>query len=245
MKQLVAENIDPLGTHTLQVIAKANRFNEWIYNTIHPFLKGEILEIGSGIGNISRYAIRNGMNITLSDINPEYQQALIKEFTDHDNVRDILSLDLQHPSFTEHYHQQKEKYDTVFYLNVIEHLKDDALAVKNSSFLLRKGGNLVILAPAYQWLFCDIDRQLGHQRRYTRKTMSALFPPSLFSILHQQYFNAAGIAGWLLFGKIFRKKQLDSGEMSVFNQLVPLFKLADQLSFKKTGLSVIAIAQKK
>jgi SAM-dependent methyltransferase len=245
MKQPVAGHIDPAGTHTLQVIASANRFNEWMYNTIRPFLKGEILEIGSGIGNISQFAIREGLSITLSDINPEYQQLLIEKFSAYSNVKGVRSMDLQHPSFTEHYQHEKEKYDTVFYLNVIEHLEHDAVAVKNSHFLLKKGGNLIILAPAYNWLYCKIDKELGHYRRYTLKRLSSLFPSSRFSILHQQYFNVPGITGWFLFGKLLRKKQIDSGEMSVFNRLVPLFKLADTLCFKKIGLSAIVIAQKK
>jgi SAM-dependent methyltransferase len=228
MKQPIAGNIDPAGIHTLQVIAGASRFNEWMYTTIRPFLKGEILEIGSGIGNISQFAIREGLSITLSDINPGYQQLLTGKFSSYNNVQ-----------------EEKEKYDTVFYLNVIEHLEHDSIAVKNSHFLLKKGGNLIILAPAYNWLYCRIDKELGHHRRYTLKTLRSLFPSSRFSILQQQYFNVIGITGWFLFGKLFGKKQIDSGEMSVFNRLVPLFKLADKLFFKKTGLSAIVIAQKK
>lgn len=236
---------DPAGTHTLQVIAKANRFNEWMYNTIRPFLKGEVLEIGSGIGNISEFAIRDGLSLTLSDINPEYQQVLTKKFAAVPTIKGIVSMDLQHPSFRDQYRNEEGKYDSVFYLNVIEHLEDDIAAVANSHFLLKKGGNLIVLAPAYQWLYSPIDKELGHKRRYTAKRLKAVFPSSQFSILHQQYFNAIGITGWFVFGKLFRKKLIGSGEMSVFNRLVPLFKLADQLSFKKTGLSVIVAAQKK
>ena len=245
MKQPVAGHIDPAGTHTLQVIAKANRFNEWMYTTIRPFLKGEILEIGSGIGNISQFAIREGLFITLSDINPQYQQLLTEKFSAQSNVKGVYSMDLQHPSFTDQYQHEKEKYDTVFYLNVIEHLEHDAVAIANSHFLLKKGGNLIILAPAYNWLYCRIDKELGHHRRYTLKRLASLFPSSRFSILQQQYFNVIGITGWFLFGKLLGKKQIDSGEMSVFNRLVPLFKLADRICFKKTGLSAIVIAQKK
>ena len=63
---------DPVGLHTLNVIAKANRFNRWMYDQIKPHLKGEILEIGSGIGNISKLVIESNHFITLSDYSKEY-----------------------------------------------------------------------------------------------------------------------------------------------------------------------------
>lgn len=69
---------DPVGSHTLQVIAKAGKFNRWMYEQFSPLLKGEILEIGSGIGNISDLVIAEGRNITLSDYNKEYVDWLKK-----------------------------------------------------------------------------------------------------------------------------------------------------------------------
>jgi 2-polyprenyl-3-methyl-5-hydroxy-6-metoxy-1,4-benzoquinol methylase len=66
------ENPDPIGKHTLKIISGATRFNHWMYSEIKPLLKGNILEIGSGIGNISRHIIKDGFPVTLSDYNPEY-----------------------------------------------------------------------------------------------------------------------------------------------------------------------------
>ncbi|MCC6516189.1 MAG: class I SAM-dependent methyltransferase, partial [Chitinophagales bacterium] len=52
------KEIDADGQTTLEAIDKADNFNEWMYQTIKPFCKGKVLEIGSGIGNISRYFLR-------------------------------------------------------------------------------------------------------------------------------------------------------------------------------------------
>ena len=242
---MLPDTFDPAGLHTLQVIAKADQFNKWMYETIRPYLKGEILEIGSGIGNISKFVISNRLSLTLSDYNTEYQQFLKENFSEFTNVQAILSIDLQHPDFFNHYFALKEKYDSVFLLNVIEHLEDDIVAIENCRFLLKKGGRLVILAPAYPFLFCRFDKELGHYRRYSQKKLSFFFPHNSFKILHTQYFNFIGIAGWFIFGKLLKRKMIRSGEMSAFNKMVPFFKLADLITFKKAGLSVIAIAEKK
>jgi len=235
---------DPIGSQTLHTLGNADKFNYWTYRQIYPFLKGNILEIGSGIGNISKFVINNQLSFTLSDYNPEYQQFLKENFSHFPNVQAVLSVDLQHPDFCNHYSLLKEKYDSVFLLNVIEHLEDDAIAMENCRFLLKKGGHLIILAPAYSFLFCGFDKELGHYRRYSMKKLISIFPQQSFKILHTQYFNFIGIAGWFIFGKLLNRKMIGSGEMSAFNKLVPFLKLVDHIIFKKSGLSVIVIGKK-
>jgi 2-polyprenyl-3-methyl-5-hydroxy-6-metoxy-1,4-benzoquinol methylase len=235
---------DPSGSQTLEVISKANSFNKWMYNAIKHYLDGNILEIGSGLGNISRYAIEDKKTITLSDINPAYRATLKKQFGTFPAVKDVLSIDLQHKDFFNHYATLKEQYDTVFLLNVIEHLEDDRSAIENCRFLLKPRGRLVLLTPAYRWLYCRFDRELGHYRRYTRKNLRQVVLSSSFKINRSWYFNLAGIAGWLFFGKILGKKLIGQREMNTYDKLVPVFKLADRLTFNKAGLSVIMIAEK-
>jgi len=230
---------DPVGLHTLEVIAKADRFNRWMFDQFKDQLKGEILEIGSGIGNISQLVIEEGHSITLSDYNEEYCDFLKNKFSQNANVKEILSIDLVHPDFPNKYFTYKEKFDTIFLLNVIEHIKDDLVAIKNCKYLLKKDGHVVLLAPAYSWLYSSFDKQLGHFRRYSLKSLKELLKKNEFNILSGSHFNFAGIAGWFLFGKIFNKKMLGSNEMSVFNKIVPLAKVIDNLFLKKIGLSVV------
>ena len=80
MKVNSVTQTDPAGVFTLITIGRANRFNEWMYDTIHPYLKGEILELGSGMANISNFAIRDELSITLSDINDSYREFLQEKF---------------------------------------------------------------------------------------------------------------------------------------------------------------------
>jgi len=230
---------DPVGLHTLEVIAKADRFNRWMYDQFRDQLKGEILEIGSGIGNVSKLVIEEEHSITLSDYNEEYCKELKKKFEGNKNVKGIISIDLLDPEFEKKYSGYKERFDSIFLLNVIEHIQDDSFAIRNCKYLLKQNGHLILLAPAYAWLYSSFDKQLGHFRRYTLKSLGDLLKKNNFSILTGSYFNCTGIGGWLLFGKIQRQKMLSGSEMSAFNKIVPIAKGIDKLFGKKVGLSAI------
>lgn len=236
---------DPVGLHTLEVIAKANRFNQWMYEQFKNELKGEVLEIGSGIGNVSKLVIADGHYITLSDYNVSYCEILKKNFSSNEKVRDIIQIDLLDPEFEIKYAPHKEKFESIFLLNVIEHISDDRLSIKNCRYLLKENGHLIVLAPAYSWLYCNLDKQLGHHRRYTTKSMELILKENDLEILKSNYFNFTGITGWLLFGKIFRSKMLGNGEMSAFNSIVPLARLIDKIFVNRIGLSIIVTAIKK
>ena len=216
-----------------------------MYSEIKPFLKGEVLEIGSGIGNISQYAIEEGFKITLSDFNAGYYQWLKESFSNFPSVQNIIQIDLLHPNFQKNYSFLQEKFDSVFLLNVIEHIEDDITAVKNCKFLMKQNGHLILLAPAYKWLYCRFDRELGHYRRYTLRSMKQILKHNGLHIRMGNYFNAAGILGWLLFGRVMNKKMIGNDEMSAFNRFVPIARIIDRLTLKKTGLSVITTSIKQ
>lgn len=235
--------LDPTGSDTLHLISKAQKFNRWMYSHVRPHLVNEVLEIGSGIGNISRFAVEDGFSITLSDLNDDYLSLLKKEFEGCENVRSITGIDLLHPSFDTQFAHLKEKFSSVFMLNVLEHISNESLAIRNLRRLISVDGKLVILVPAIPFLYCDLDRNLGHHKRYSKKELERLLGSQGFSVSKSYYFNTMGIAGWWLYGKIFRRKSLGD-EMSVFNRMVPAAKLLDKIFAGIAGLSLIVIATK-
>ncbi len=235
---------DIIGEQTLSVIQKADQFNEWMYDTIRPYLKDDLLEIGSGIGNISQFVIRDFEKVVLSDFNPAYVSKLKENWAGQNKVSAILSIDLQAPDFQQQYSSLKDRFDSIFLLNVIEHLENDRYAVENCQFMLRKGGHLVVLAPSYRFLFSKFDKFLGHYRRYTVSTLASVLSVVGNTIIHRQYFNTLGILGWLISGKILGNSQIGKNEMSTFNKLVPVAKFFDKLFFNRIGLSSIVVAKK-
>lgn len=239
-----ADRIDQTGLDTLQVIAGAPRFNEWMYQQIKPDLQGRILEIGSGIGNISAYLVGDRYELTLSDVETHYLKHLKQKFGSSPLIRQILSIDLADMDFKKTYAHLAGEFDTVFLLNVLEHIEQDDLALQHIHFLLKPGGRVIVLTPAYQWLYCRYDKELGHFRRYTRKRLSGLVQSQGYTIEKARYFNALGIAGWVVMGKLLGKRNLESSELSLFNRLVPLAKWLDKISFSRIGLSVIVTGRK-
>lgn len=243
-KEFTFKDLDMEGMQTLEAVSAAPAFNEWMYRTTSQNLKGKILEIGSGIGNISAFYLNEHRRIYLSDIRDNYCEYLRQHFSDQPTLEGVLNLDLTHPDFDTVYASHLGSFDGVFALNVVEHIKDDDLAIANCYKLLRKGGRLVILVPAFQFLYNGFDRSLEHYRRYTTTSLKGIFTKNQFQIKRSQYFNLAGIAGWFVSGNLLGNKVLPTGQMKLYNSLVPLFKLADRITFNQLGLSVIVEGEK-
>ncbi len=125
--------IDIEGETTLKSIAKADNFNSWMYQQMVPFLYGDVLEIGSGIGNISKF-IKTGGQVVLSDLRYQYIEKLRQKYPE----RQVVKIDLVHPDFERVYNNLIGKFDFVFALNVIEHIENDKLALINMQSLLKK-----------------------------------------------------------------------------------------------------------
>lgn len=242
--KLVFQEKDEFGLDTLDTIAQADKFNQWMYNTIEPFCKGSILEIGSGIGNISTFFLKDKHQIYLSDIRETYCEKLHSNFSSYSNFLGTSVIDLTDQDFDIKYKNHLEKYDTVFALNVVEHIYDDTLALQNCHKLLKKDGNALILVPSYQMLFNQFDTELGHYRRYKKETLSQIFLNANFKIKHKQYFNFIGILGWFVSGRILKKKEIPKGQMKLYNSLVPIIKIIDKITFNTIGLSTIIVGKK-
>lgn len=234
---------DKIGYSTLVTIGDFNRFNRWMFQTIHPFVKGRILEVGSGIGNLSSMFVESRQPLSVSDFTEEYYQFLREKFASETLVRGIYKIDLVDPDFDTRWAPLLGTFDTVFALNVIEHIEDDKLAVANCHKLLTPGGHLVLLMPAYPGLYNGFDKGLGHYRRYTRRTMHELLL-TRFQPIKTFHFNLAGIFGWFFFGSLLRGKEISKWQMNTYDKLVGLFRLADKLTFNRFGLSVIGVGKK-
>lgn len=233
------KELDEEGMETLEAIASAPRLNEWMYQTISKNLSGKVMEIGSGIGNISEQFLQNKQSIFLTDIRSNYCNYLQREFGKNPYLLGIEQVDIVDPDFDKKYSDLIGTFDGIFALNVVEHIKDDQLAIVNCKKLLKKGGKMVILVPAYQFLYNGFDVALEHYKRYNRTELKALFDGADMKITHSQYFNMAGIAGWFVSGNILKKKVIPTGQMKLYNSLVPIFKIVDKVIMNNMGLSVI------
>jgi SAM-dependent methyltransferase len=234
---------DPSGLLTLERFAHATRLNRWMFETIQPFCKGHVLEVGSGIGNLGRYFLEKNFRVTLSDLRDEYIHILHDKFDRYQNLSGIKLVDLAVTDFETSHHDLLQQFDTVFALNVVEHIKDDALAIANCKKLLRPGGHLVILVPAYQALYNTFDEELGHYRRYSKRGLNKLLQSQGLEVFHSRFFNSVGIIGWWINGSLLKKRLIPGGLLQTFDRVVPIVKGIDALCFRRIGLSVISVAR--
>lgn len=235
---------DEVGLSTLLNISEADKLNTWMFESVRAYMKGKTLEIGSGIGNLSSVFVKHSMPLYLSDYSEEYCRYLKKKFTSEPLVKDIFKMDLVDKDFETTHAGILGTFDTVFAFNVVEHIDDDQQAVANCYKLLAPGGHLILLMPAYQTLYNKFDKELGHYRRHTRSSMKALLSKQ-FDVLKTWHFNLAGILGWFVFGTLLRGENITKGQMNAYEKFVPLFRLADRITFNKIGLSVIGVGKKK
>ena len=234
------KEIDFEGEETLKSMSHADKLNEWMYMQIKPFVKGKVLEVGSGIGNISQYFIRDNLDIELSDIRDQYLKFLECRF----DSNKVHKLDLVNPNFEKEYSHLIGQFSLVFALNVIEHIENDKLALENIQKLLKPKGISYILVPAFNSLYNNFDKSLFHFRRYTKKKLENILPNNSKKI-KSWYFNFAGIFGWVIVGGILKKRIIPESNIKLYNFLTPLFKVLDLVVMNKVGLSVIVVSEKK
>jgi SAM-dependent methyltransferase len=137
------------------------------------------------------------------------------------------------------------RFDTILTTNVIEHIEDDGAAARHMHDLLSPGGHIVVLVPGGPRLYCDLDRGLGHFRRYTRQTLWRLLSASGFEVLRTFPHNFTGAVGWWWAGMVRKRAQLSTADTKAFDVLVPLLRWVDPpFAAVLGGVSWVAIGRK-
>jgi 2-polyprenyl-3-methyl-5-hydroxy-6-metoxy-1,4-benzoquinol methylase len=242
--EILSPEEDVTGKETLDLFAETHRFNQWMFSNLAPFCKDNILEIGSGIGNISKLLLEKFNKVYLSDLREKYCDILEKQFSGDPHLQNVYPLDLGEPNLHQSHPMLIGHFDSVIASNVVEHLEDDRLAIRNCYDMLKPEGRLVVLVPAYGFLYNGLDKKLGHFRRYNRSSMTGLLKAEGFSVIHTQYFNTAGIFGWWLSGSVQKKTMLPKNQLDLYNKMIPFIRLIDKIVFNRMGLSLIAVGEK-
>jgi len=214
-----------VGVQTLEVFSHTPRLNRWLFSKLAPHVRGDVLEIGSGIGNLSGLVADAAASAVLTDVEPRYLDALRRTFAARPRVS-VVPYDLEAAPPAE---IAGRAFDTIVAVNVIEHVKDDAALVRRLAALLRPGGKLVVCVPACPFAYGSLDRALGHHRRYTRRSLRALLEGAGLRPAPPAYMNGLGLVGWTVHGRLLRRRQLSPRQVQLFERLVPLLALEDRV----------------
>jgi len=229
---------DEYGSHILHSLERAQSFNRWMAESIAPYIGARVLEIGAGIGNITSWLVPRDFYVA-SDINPHYLDYL-KNLALGKPYLQISRVDLEDPKCFEPW---AGRFDTVVCLNVLEHVRDPVIALRNMHEALAPGGRVVLYVPQDQKRYSSLDEVLGHRCRYSKEMLSDELRSTGFEVEDLRDFNHFGVPGWFLNGKILKRRHFSRSQLKIFNILVPLVRRVDR-AFPWSGLGIIAVARR-
>ena len=226
------------GAHILNSLAGTRRFNRWMADTIRPYVGNQVLEIGAGIGNMTRELIVGRKSYLASDIDEEHLARQNVRFRGRQNFRSQKCDLCNSEDFTD----LRGKFDTVVCLNVVEHVDDHLGALRNIRSALQPGGCAIILVPQDQAIYGTLDEVLGHYRRYSEESLRAVMTEAGFSVERVLHFNRTTRPGWWFNGRILKRRTFGRLQLKIFDSMVPFLRRIDKL-LPWTAVSVIAIAR--
>ena len=227
------------GARTLHALSAAPRFNRWMADTIRPHVRQRVLEIGSGIGNLTRALVAGRTRYAATDINPEHLARLRSRFVHRLNLESHF-CDLTR---AEDFEPFLGDMDTVICLNVLEHVDDDHAGLANIYSALAPGGRAIVLVPEGQSVFGTIDEALGHFRRYSEAELKSKMEKAGFEVERIIRFNRVSRPAWFVSGRILKRTSLEWNQMRLYDRFVWLWRRIDGfLPWRPT--SIIGIAKK-
>lgn len=230
-------NFAPNLDEPLEVTQEARNYNAWLYGRARPHLGRRVLDLGAGIGTFTELAADDGREVVALEPHAPYAELLASGVGKRPTV-DVVSATVE-----ELRERRPTPFDSVLCFNVLEHIPDDASTLRAACELLAPGGRLLLLVPAHPVLFGEVDRRIGHVRRYRRKPLEQLLREVGFETEAVRYVNPVGALGWLVTFRLRSPEKWPRGQYRLFDKLVPVFRQLDRLHLP-VGLSVWAIARR-
>jgi SAM-dependent methyltransferase len=226
------------GEKTLRRVSRLFRYNAWLWEQIAPFTGQRILEVGAGVGTTTRFCLGREL-VLATDVNPQYLERLRATFAGRPNVV-VRPLDLNDrlPEWLAEY-----RLDTVLCLNVLEHIEDDEKVLDHFFHLLPSDGRVVLIVPALKSLYGEIDKAIGHHRRYEKNEIIEKLKRAGFGVEEAKFFNLIGIPGWYLNSCLLKRKAVPGFQVRLNDFLVPLLRLEKNLALP-WGMSLLAVGRK-
>lgn len=226
------------GVSTLEVLEGANNYNKWIAETFLPYITTPALEIGSGIGNITKHLIKDNC-LYISDKDLDLVKHLKKRFSTYNNLNFFqFDISKKAPSKFINY------FSVVLGINVLEHIEDDVETLKNLRSILKKDGKLLLFVPFGKFAFSRLDKELGHYRRYEKEEIIKKLNEAGFKVEKIYNFNIVGLLSWYIRDRISKSYNLKAYQVAVFDSIVPILKKIESMWHPPVGISLVVYAQK-
>lgn len=220
----------------LEAMSFAVNYHEWILDEFSPYIGKKVAEVGAGCGNFTRMLLQTSMERLLA-YEPSSQMfpllsSIVKKEARVDAINDFFGVEAE------------RDFDSILYVNVLEHVEDDRAELALIHNKLNAGGHALIFVPALPALLSDFDRSIGHFRRYQKKELTKEISNAGFSITKIKYFDIAGILPWYI-NFVLLKKRLGGNSVALYDRIaVPLMRKIEKRFSPPIGKNLLVIAKK-
>ncbi|MFM9055845.1 MAG: class I SAM-dependent methyltransferase [Bacteroidota bacterium] len=226
-----------IGTE-LDLFSNAKNWKRYYASQLGTYIQGDVLEVGAGIGETSTYLMEagNAKNWTCLEPDPALSVSITEKA-----IRGRYPLRPEIITATLGDFTADKTFDTIVYIDVIEHIEDDLKELQRAKNHLRPGGHLIILVPTHNFLFSPFDEALGHFRRYNKKRLVQVIPAGLTVVL-LRYLDSFGMGLSLTNRLLLRSKHPNARQIHFWDRfIVPLSRITDPLTGFGLGKTLIGV----
>ena len=224
----------------LEDLTAAENYYKWIIEIFKPYLGNTVAEIGAGNGNFTKFLTGEKIKKIFAFEPSNNMYALLSdEFKDDNRVTTINKF------FEEKHREFTNFFDSVLYINVLEHIENDEQELEYAYKTIKKNGHILIFVPAMSFLFSKFDKKIGHFRRYNKKGLIDVIRKSGFAIKDVRYFDSAGIITWYIMFVLLRKTTTSKTGIKLYDRLIiPPLRLCETLIHPPFGKNLLLIGNK-
>lgn len=230
-------------TYTLEDqrrMSLATNYFEWQGRLVRREIGQRVLEIGCGVGNFTEMLLDRPAVVAI-DKEPACIERLKHRYTGQRNLQAFV-CDVESDKFLKF---ARFSPDLCVCLNVLEHIDGDAALLRRVKTILAPSGLLALIVPAFPALYGPIDRNLGHRRRYTMRSLRDLATATGFHVKRMRYMNAIGFFGWWANARIFVRARQSEAQIELFDKLiVPVASRIEAIAPPPLGQSIFAVLRK-
>lgn len=224
-----------IQSEVLEGLATAVNHRRWFVELALDHLGENPIEIGSGLGDYALEWAPHFEKFTATEADPDRLLQLKERLSATPNVevrQMLLPTD------------EENTYSGAVSYNVLEHIKDDVEALRSMARLVRPGGAIVLIVPAFPFAMSPVDVATGHFRRYTKRSMATALHGAGLRIEHLRYVNALGLLGYYMATSVFKLAPKEGPMVKFYDRFVlPLTKGAERLVPTPFGQSVFTVAR--
>ena len=225
----------------LDTMSEAHRYQAHVFGLLRPYVGSRVLEVGSGIGTMTRSLLDVADHVVGIEPNQACAARAREAIGDHSR----FELRVCHLEECDRAALVAERFDTVACVNVLEHIEDDVEALRLfRDIVAPANGHVLIFVPAVQAAYGPLDAELGHHRRYLKRSLAGVFKEADLDLLLLKYTNPIGLVGWMYNSWIKKSREHSSQQIRLFETLVAPWALPlERLIPPPIGLSLIAVGR--